>query len=235
MVVIPQKDRQGQIIWELFFPVYPVRSKGRTKPEPIQASCNETTKRLALEAPVKEIGHVFPRLLHFIDSVNPDEIVMLLKIDLSDGFWRMLVKDDAKWNFAYVMPDPPGSPVRLVVPPALQMGWAESPACFCAAIETGCDTIHKSVATNEQLPPHVFESYMHPAQAPKRSLQKDSMYTVSVYLDDFIGAAAKNANGTLLYQITKAALHGIHAIPPPPTNRSRWRKRSNLAEKAPAG
>jgi hypothetical protein len=115
------------------------------------------------------------------------------------------------------------------------MGWAESPAYFCAATETGRDTIHKSVATNEQLPPHVFESYMHPAQPPKRSLQKDSMYTVSVYLDDFIGAAAKNANGTLLYQITKAALHGIHAIPPPPTNRSRWRKRSNLAEKAPAG
>jgi hypothetical protein len=95
------------------------------------------------------------------------------------------------------------------------MGWAESPAHFCAATEMGRDIIHKSVATNKQLPPHVFKSYMHPAQPPKRSLQKDSMYTVSVYLDDFIGSAVEKANGTPLYRITKAALHGIHAISPP--------------------
>jgi hypothetical protein len=48
--------------------------------------------------------------------VDPDEIVMLSKIDLSDGFWRMLIEDNAEWNFAYVMPYPPGSPVWLVVP-----------------------------------------------------------------------------------------------------------------------
>lgn len=159
---------------------------------------------------------MFRRLLHFIDSVDPDEIVMLSKIDLSDGFWRMLVEEDAKWNFAYVMPDPPGSPVRLVVPSALQMGWAESPAYFCAATETGRDIIHQSVASKQDLPPHVFEKYMHPAKKPKRSSKEDSMYSVSVYLDDFIGAVVENASGTLLGRVTKAALHGIHSIFPPP-------------------
>jgi hypothetical protein len=141
---------------------------------------------------------------------------MLSKIDLSDGFWRMLVEEDAKWNFAYVMPDPPGSPVRLVVPSALQMGWAESPAYFCAATETGRDIIHQSVASKQDLPPHVFEKYMHPAKKPKRSSKEDSMYSVSVYLDDFIGAVVENASGTLLGRVTKAALHGIHSIFPPP-------------------
>jgi hypothetical protein len=96
MAVIPQKDRWVQIILDLSFPVYPVRSKGHIKPESIQASVNETTEHLAPEAPVKEIGNVFRGLLHFIDSVDPDEIMMLSKIDLSDGFWRMLVEDDAK-------------------------------------------------------------------------------------------------------------------------------------------
>ncbi len=33
---------------------------------------------------------------------------------------------------------------------------------------------------------------------------------------DFIGAAVENSSGTLLGRITKAALHGIHAIFPPP-------------------
>jgi hypothetical protein len=59
---------------------------------------------------VEEIGNVFRRLLSLIDSAAADEVVMLSKIDLSDGFWRMLVEEEQKWNFAYVMPDPPGHP-----------------------------------------------------------------------------------------------------------------------------
>jgi hypothetical protein len=167
---------------------------------------------------VKEIGNVFRRLLHFLDCVDPDEIVMLSKIDLSDGFWRMLVEEEAKWNFAYVLPGPPDSPIQLVVPSALQMGWAESPAYFCAATETARDIIHQAVETGQEFPEHVFEEYMNPTKKPKRSTKEDSMYSVSVYLDDFIGAAVENASGTLLGRVTKAALHGIHSIFPPPTS-----------------
>jgi hypothetical protein len=36
MAVVPQKDRRGQIILDLSFPVYPVQCKGRNRPEPIQ-------------------------------------------------------------------------------------------------------------------------------------------------------------------------------------------------------
>jgi hypothetical protein len=62
---------------------------------------------------------------------------MLAKINLSDGFWRMIVQEDQQWNFAYVMPDLPQSPTRIVVSSALQMGWAESSEYFCTATETG--------------------------------------------------------------------------------------------------
>ena len=64
---------------------------------------------------------------------------MLAKIDLSDGFWRMLVRESDKWNFAYVIPGAADEPVRLVIPHALQMGWTESPGYFCAATKTGRD------------------------------------------------------------------------------------------------
>jgi hypothetical protein len=171
---------------------------------------------LAPDGPVKEIGNVFRRVLCLLDDAEADEIVMLSKIDLSDGFWRMIVEADQVWNFCYVMPDPPGAPTRIVVPSALQMGWAQSPAYFCAATETARDLIQGLVAAKVELPPHCFEQYMHPSKAAKRSKQDSPAHGAYVYLDDFIGAAVENKNGTLLGRITRAALHGIHAIFPPP-------------------
>jgi hypothetical protein len=57
---------------------------------------------------------------------------MFAKIDLSDGFWRMLVRESDKWNFAYVLPCAAGDPLRLIIPHALKMVWTESPGYFCA-------------------------------------------------------------------------------------------------------
>ena len=41
---------------------------------------------------------------------------MLANIDLSDGLWRMIVEEEEKQNFAYVMTDQTGTPPRLVAP-----------------------------------------------------------------------------------------------------------------------
>jgi hypothetical protein len=136
IAVVPQKDRRGRLILDLSFPVYPKRTKDNPRPDPIQAGVNDTTVKLAPQEPVREIGNVFRRVITLLDSVELDEVVMLSKIDLSDGFWRMLVQEAEQLNFAYVMPDPPGAQTRIVVPAALQMGWAESPAYFCTATET---------------------------------------------------------------------------------------------------
>jgi hypothetical protein len=112
---------------------------------------------------------VFRRVLQLVDDAADDEVVLFSKIDLSDGFWRMLVEAGQQWNFTYVMPGPPDSSVRIVVPSQLQMGWAESPAYFCAATETGRDHIQGLVESNTQLPPHEFKEYIRPLKAPKRS------------------------------------------------------------------
>ena len=84
---------------------------------------DETTERLSPDAPVKDIGNVFRRILHFIESLAEVEVVMLGKIDLSDGFWRMIVEEEVKWKLDYVIKKLPGAPPRLFVPLDLQMGW----------------------------------------------------------------------------------------------------------------
>ena len=152
-----------------------------------------------------------------MNETEADEVVMLSKIDLSDGFWRMLVEGESVWNFCYVMPDPPGHPIRIVVPSALQMGWAKSPAYFCAATETARDIIQGVVADRVELPPHCFEHFMHPAKSAKRSKSDSPAHGVYVYVDDFIGAAVEDKSGTLLGRISRAALHGIHSVFPPPS------------------
>jgi hypothetical protein len=151
-----------------------------------------------------------------LDDAEANETVMLSKIDLSDGFWQMIVAEEEVWNFCYVLPDPPGHPIRVLVPSALQMGWALSPAYFCAVTETGRGIIQGLAADGVELPPHCFEQYMHPTTAAKRSKSASPAHAIFVYLDDFTGAAVKDKSGTLLGRITRAALHSIHAVFPSP-------------------
>jgi hypothetical protein len=107
VAVIPQTGRRGRIILDLSFPVRRPPRKGtkRRMGELIQDSINDTTRKLAPTAPVHEIGKVLPRLFHFMASTPADQEIRLAKVDLSDGFWRLLVNPKQKWNFCYVMPD----------------------------------------------------------------------------------------------------------------------------------
>ena len=109
--------------------------------EVIQESVNCTTQRLAPTEPVHEIRQVLPRLFHFMASTPEDQEIHLSKVDLSNGFWHLLVESAQKCTFCYVIPDPSGAQTRIVVPSALQMGWAERPAYFCAATKMGRDKI----------------------------------------------------------------------------------------------
>jgi hypothetical protein len=147
----------------LSFPVY-VSNPGKPRNNAVlQEAVNMTTEQLAPKAAVKEIGKVLQALFEFMASTPANKAILFSKIDLSDGFWRMIVDREQRWNFCYVMPDPPGSRIRIVVPSALQMGWKESPPYFCAATETGRDLIQWLVDTNAKFPPHPFEHFLLPA------------------------------------------------------------------------
>jgi hypothetical protein len=108
----------------------------RQDDEIIQDSVNNTTVLLSPEAPVKELRNVLPSLLDFMKAVPTEEHIHFSKMDLADGYWRMIVEREPRWNFAYVMPCDPGQPMQLVILHALQLGWNKSPAYFCATTET---------------------------------------------------------------------------------------------------
>ena len=105
------------------------------------------------------------------DNYDPDKPFVFSKLDIKDGFWRMVVLAADAWNFCYVLPAGDGKPVdidntEIVLPHALQMGWCESPLFFCAALETAREVIRLLVRQQHELPPHPFENQMQVDRIP---------------------------------------------------------------------
>jgi hypothetical protein len=214
VAVVPQRNRRGRIILDLSFPVYPTGSK-RHRSEPLQQSVNDSTAKQAPREPVEELGNVIWRILDIMDKCEEDDL-QFQKIDLSDGFWRMIVAEEEKWNFCYVLPSALGSEIRIVVPSALQMGWTESPGYFAAATETIRDVIAGDLEIQRDFAPHKDEHFTIPATPPKPSAGPDEFVGNFVYVDDFINVATESAQGGNLLAISRASLHAIHEVFPPP-------------------
>ena len=201
---------------------------------PLAPSVNDTTTKLSPVYPVKELGRVLPRLLHFMASVPPEETIMFAKIDLSDGFWRMLVAEDDKWNFAYALPGTPDGPARLVIPHALQMGWTESPGYFCATTETGRDIMQALIDEGTLCPPHTMDIFMEPSAPARRQTSPELPHKwqmSAVYVDDYILAAVEDRTGTLLQRAGRAALHTIHGLFPSPVRSGHTGGKDPISEK----
>jgi hypothetical protein len=107
VAVVPQVGRRGQIILDLLFPVY--QEVNGVVPA-VQASINDTTVLMALSVPVKEIGKVLPPLLHYMRDTPAGLHILFSKLDISDGFWRLIVKEPDSCNFAYILPQDAGKP-----------------------------------------------------------------------------------------------------------------------------
>jgi hypothetical protein len=75
-------------------------------------------------------------MIHAFEEAKDNKKLFMAKWDVKDGFWRMDCWEGEHWNFAYLLLQPLGSPVILVIPSLLQMGWVESPPFFCAATKT---------------------------------------------------------------------------------------------------
>jgi hypothetical protein len=111
---------------------------------------------------------VLPQLLNFMATVPAEEHIHFSKMDLADGYWRMLVELDSQWNFAYVMPTAPGTPTQLVIPSALQMGWNESPAYFCATTKMARNVAQVWIDKGTPKPLHPMESFTTPEKPARQ-------------------------------------------------------------------
>ena len=225
LAVIPQVGRRGRLLLDLSFAVQTPHSHSKRARRaqiitaPLAPAVNDTTLRQSPEYPVKELGRVLPRIFRFMADVPAEETIMFSKIDLSDGFWRMLVAENDKWNFAYVLPAVAGEPTKLVIPHALQMGWTESPGYFCAATETGRDILQALIDGGTLLPPHAMDTFMTPEAPARRQTSPETQrkwQMSAVYVDDYILAAVEDRTGTALQRAGRAALHTIHGLFPAP-------------------
>jgi hypothetical protein len=86
---------------------------------------------------VKALGPALPAILKFMFDTDCTWEIDWQKIDLSDSFWRMIISTGAEHNFTFQMPTQPQDKDTFnVVPLSLQMGWKNSPAYFCVAMQT---------------------------------------------------------------------------------------------------
>jgi hypothetical protein len=181
-----------------------------------QESVNSTTALTAPSVPVKEIGKVLPRLLQYMMDTPAGLHILFCKLDISDAFWRLVVRDTDCFNFAYVLPQAAGEPCQLVVPATVQMGWVESPSLFCTVTKLARDLTQHLVDAKVDLPQDAVEDFMQIQDVPLRACTDTLTKLLQVYVDDFCHAATQSIDGLHIPTIRCAAIHGIHALFPPP-------------------
>ena len=212
VAMIPHKSKPYRCILDLSFTLH---DKGTS-----YASVNATTDKKSLPQSMAQLGLCIQRMIATLaDNYNLQNPFQFVKLDIKDGFWRMAVSDEDAWNFSYVLPSMQPitneDDIELVVPNSLQMGWCESPPFFCSGSETARDVI-ESLMENPYLPHHRIENDM------LKFIINDSVHTeeteitsFEVFVDDFIGYT-NNPSKNHLLQISRAMIHGIHSIFPPP-------------------
>eukprot|EP00957_Ditylum_brightwellii_P004595 349299-Ditylum_brightwellii.AAC.1 len=76
------------------------------------------------------------------DNYNHNRPFKFCKLDIKDGFWRLVVSTEDAWNCWCILPNKDSTipdninDIKIVVPHILQMGWCKSPAFFCTSLET---------------------------------------------------------------------------------------------------
>ncbi len=181
-----------------------------------QQSVNNSTVRAAPPEAVKQIRKVFPWLLQYMRDTPEALHILFSKLDISNGFWHLVVQEADSFNFAYVLPQQAGKPVRIVVPSAVQMGWVESPPLFCAITESARDLTQHLVNNKVDLPPHPLEDKMTIKDVPMQARRVTPTKLLQVYVDDFCNAATQSVDGHHIPLIRQALIQGVHAVFPEP-------------------
>lgn len=187
--VVPQRDRRPRLIVDYSF--YGV---------------NDETLPLVADGSM-QFGHAFNRILRHILFSDPHHgPVYLIKIDISDGFYRIDVNPDDIPRLGVVFPTEEGQEPLIAFPLVLPMGWENSPPAFTTATETIADLANGCLKSGQVAKPHHLDDRaagldklegpsetpgQKPRVAPDPSIpsQKHPVAEVDVYVDDFIAVA----------------------------------------------
>ena len=127
VAMVPHKSRDYRVILDLSFCLR--FGKGEIP------SVNSATAIMSPQKSMAELGQVVRRMISTLaNNYDPNKPFKFAKVDIKDGFWRMVVSSENAWNFCYTIPrDEDDNNIlntKIVVPTALQMGWKESPRTF---------------------------------------------------------------------------------------------------------
>ena len=135
-----------------------------------------------------------------------------MKVDLSDGFYRIGVSPYDVPKLGVVFPTLPGQEPVVVLPLVLPMGWENSPLIFSTATETiadlANDAIHHAhqqnttishpldtlVSLQDETRPSQQQQDIHIPRDPSLTSGKKPATNVDVFVDDFIGLAQGQRN-----------------------------------------
>jgi hypothetical protein len=121
-----------------------------------------------------QFGRAFQRLLQRIVYSNPHHGPMLMaKIDLAYGYYRVPLSPLAALELAVVLPGDGDHEHLIGIPLSLPMGWTYSPPFFCSYTETVADIANASL-THSSLPTHRLEPALNEHHLPRHTTFHDS-------------------------------------------------------------
>jgi hypothetical protein len=101
IAAIPHKSKAFRSILDLSFLLC---LRDGTKLPPV----NNSMTKMAPSRAINQLGHLLQRVIHAFAEADKNNKIFKAKWDIKDGFWRLDAKTGDKWNFAYVLPQPPG-------------------------------------------------------------------------------------------------------------------------------
>lgn len=189
----------------------------------------DTLPLAALDA--MQFGHALDRILREILLADPTlGPVHLIKLDISDGFYRIGLSIPDIPKLGVVFPTPPGAKPLIAFPLVLPMGWTNSPPVFSTATETIADLANQWLRTLRAPLPHhlddLAQQVSHVPPAPPTNLSElppitrdPSLPTTAtplaytdVFVDDFIGAAQQCPDYDNLRRVRRVILHSIDDV-----------------------
>lgn len=225
--IVPQAERRPRTIVDLSF-----------------FGVNQDTVPLA-PSEAMQFGRALQRLLQKLVNSDPRHgPVYLIKVDISDGFYRIHVTPGDVPSLAVSFPPAPDGRKLVAFPMALPMGWVLSPPYFSAVTETGADLANQYLASSYQPGPHRLESMADapdtadpppmppttvavlptpvplppPSTAP--SVRRKPLEYVDIYVDDFValaqgGPARRQRVRRTLFHTIDQVLRPLHPSDPP--------------------
>lgn len=149
---VPQRGRRPRLIVDLSF-----------------FGVNDATRKQAPQEAM-QFGQALQRILQKLRHANSKfGPIYLNKIDISDGFYRVMLQPEAAPQLSVMLPTYPEEPPLVAIPLSLPMGWVESPPYFCAVTETIADLTNSRLHW-EYAPPHRLERISETPTEPTETI-----------------------------------------------------------------